>query len=360
MKQALLVLLGLLIISVASAQEVGVASPPPVGELPASVPFAPRVATSAPAQPSSAPSSAATSIPPAPAVPAGGVGMPPALGQGQAPAASAGVAPQTQLLDPALFGTLADPSFQDMKGKMFPMTDAQIRAFHQIVENNKRLTAEPARTPPRAIVSSQTVSLSPGTVPPLIRLANGYVTSVVFVDETGAPWPITAYSVGNPQAFNIQWDAESNLLLIQGQGAYVSGNMAVTLDKLHTPIMLTIVSEQNVVDYRVDFRVQGRGPNAAGSIINAALPKNNNQLLMNLLDGIPPGDAKPLEVMGGSAQAWIRGDAMYVRTPLTVLSPSWTATMSSPDGTKVYQMNPTPMVLVSERGQSVVLKVKGL
>jgi intracellular multiplication protein IcmK len=265
-----------------------------------------------------------------------------------------------QLVDPALFGTLQDPSFQGMTEKMFPMTAEQIRAFREVYETTKRITAEPPRTPPRPTVSSQTISLSPGTIPPVIRLANGYVSSIVFVDETGAPWPVSAYSVGNPGAFNIQWDTESNLLLIQGQGAYVSGNMAVTLKKLDTPIMLTIVSEQNVVDYRVDFRVQGRGPNANGSIIASTLPQNNSQLLMNLLDGVPPSDAKALEVSGGPAQAWLRGNTLLLRTPLTVLSPGWTATMSSPDGTKVYQMNSTPMILVSDRGQSVALKVKGL
>lgn len=382
--KALLALFGLIIVNVASAQDATSTAAPdsglPFGQLPASVPFAPPgttaatpatavpAATPAPTAPATTAAAAppqsspvpvvATAIPPAPALAPGAVGMPPALNQ-NAPGTATAVAP-AQLIDPSLFGTLQDPAFQHMTGKLFPMTSDQIRAFRDLYETTKRVTAEPPRTPPKPLVSSQTVSLSPGTVPPVIRLANGYVTSVVFVDETGAPWPVSAYSIGNPQAFNIQWDSESNLLLIQGIGAYVTGNMAVTLLKLPTPIMLTIVSEQNVVDYRVDFRVQGRGPNAKGAIINTALPQNNNQLLMNLLDGLPPEDATPLEVIGGNAQAWLRGGAMFVRTPLTVLSPSWTATMSSPDGTKVYQLSPTPMVLVSDRGQSVVLTVKGL
>jgi intracellular multiplication protein IcmK len=366
MKRALLLLLTLTITHAAWAEDAAATvTPSPItpsaSDLPVSVPFAPSAATPAPAaSPVVTPAApgVATSIPPAPAAPPGGVGMPAALGQA-APAAAAGP-PPAQLVDPALFGTLLDPSYQTMTGQLFPMTDDQIRAFRDLYENTKRITAEPARTPPRPLVSSQTISLAPGTVPPVIRLANGYVSSIVFVDETGAPWPVAAYSVGNPQAFNIQWDSESNLLMIQGIGAYVTGNMAVTLVKLPTPIMFTIVSEQNVVDYRVDFRVQGRGPQASGAIINASLPQNNSQLLMNLLDGVPPQDAAPLEVVGGNAQAWLRGSAMYLRTPLTVLSPSWTATMTSPDGTKVYQLNPTPMVLVSDRGQTVVLKVKGL
>lgn len=390
MKQVLFGLLGLILVNVAFAEDAA-----KTGVLPASVPFAPPgstvttvtttiapqvsanttpAATAAPVESAatgvggaltvgttSMGSGVATAIPPAPAVTPGNVGLPSSLSvPGSSNVAQTPAAPVANMVDPTLFGTLQDPAFQGMTGKMFPMTAEQIRALREVYETTKRVTAEPPRTPPKPVVSSQTISLAPGTQPPVIRLANGYVTSVVFVDQTGAAWPVTAYSVGNPKAFNIAWDTESNLLLIQGQGAYVSGNMAVTLKKLDTPIMLTIVSEQNVVDYRVDFRVQGRGPNATGSIIGSSLPQNNNQLLMNLLDGVPPADARMLEVEGAQGQAWLRGSVMFLRTPLTVLSPSWQATMSSPDGTKVYQMNPTPMVLVSDRGQSVALKVKGL
>ncbi len=168
-----------------------------------------------------------------------------------------------------------------------------------------------------------------------MRLSTGYVSSVVFVDETGAPWPVSAYSIGDPGSFNIQWDQQSNLLLIQGQKPYATGNMAVTLHGMATPVMLTIVTDQGTVDYRVDFRVQGRGPNAKGAIIGSALPQNANATLMNLLEGIPPQDSESLNVTGGSAQAWLFNNQLYVRTPLTLLSPGWVATMSSADGTHV-------------------------
>ena len=393
MKRVLIGLLGLISLNLAGADNAATTT---AGALPASVPFAPpgttvttittsvapQTGTTTAAPVAAAPSpivSAATGIPApsatTPAAPAvasgmaptstlapGQVGMPSGLnvpGFSSPGAAPANAAPPAHLIDPTLMGTLQDPSFQDMTGKMFPMTAEQIRAFRDMYETTKRITAEPPRTPPKPMVSSQTISLSPGTQPPIVRLANGYVSSIVFVDQTGAPWPVASYSIGNPKAFNNAWDSESNLLMIQGQAAYVSGNMAVTLKKLDTPIMLTLVSEQSVVDYRLDFRVMARGPNAAGSIIGSSMPTSNNQLLMNLLDGVPPSDARPLEVEG-AGQAWLRGSVMFLRTPLTVLSPSWTATMSSPDGTKVYQMNPTPLVLVSDRGESTALKVKGL
>ncbi len=142
--------------------------------------------------------------------------------------------------------------------------------------------------------------------------------------------------------------------------AYATGNMAVTLRDLPTPIMITLVSDQRVVDYRLDFRVQGRGPKATGSMIAGTMPSNSNPVLMNLLDGVAPSDAKMLEVVGGHAQAWLYGHHMLLRTSLTMLSPGWQATMSSPDGTKVYQLSPTPLVLVSDQGRSTTLQVKGL
>lgn len=410
MKQVLFAVMSMILANVACAQDVTTQQAP----LPSSVPFAPpgttvtTITTTVGGQGSqAAPAAAASATPNAPAVATGvipaapsgvpaysstpGAAMTPGASAAQSGVATGVLAPQPQvpgtvglpseltppnqpssgaagasgaptahMIDPTLFGTLQDPAFQGMTGKMFPMTVDQIRALREMYETTKRVTAEPPRTPPKPLVSSQNVSLSPGTVPPVVRLANGYVSSIVFVDQTGAPWPITAYSIGNPQAFNIQWDNESNLLMIQGHGAYVSGNMAVSLKKLDTPIMLTLVSEQNVVDYRLDFRVQGRGPNANGAMIASTLPQNNNHILMNLLDGVPPSNARSLEVEGGQGQAWLQGSTMFLRTQLTVLSPSWQATMNSPDGTKVYQMAATPLVLVSDRGNSVPLRIKGL
>lgn len=273
-------------------------------------------------------------------------------------AADVAATPQVQLIDPTLFGTTQDPAFQNMTTKMFPMTPDQIAALRQVYESTQSAIAMPPASP-KPMLSSQTVPLSPGSTPPVIRLATGYVSSILFLDETGMPWPITSYNMGDPKSFNVQWDQESNMLMIQGQGPYSTGNMAVTLENLNTPMMFTLVSDQRIVDYRVDFRVQGRGPKAAG-MMNASAAQNGSALLMNLLDGVAPQDARPLEVVGGGGQAWLRGNTMYLRTPLTVLSPSYDATMSSADGTKVYQMNATPLVLVSDRGRSTTMTIKGL
>ena len=264
-----------------------------------------------------------------------------------------------QLVDPAVIGTTQDPAFQMMTGKIFPMSPEQIQELRNVQDLTQRAIATTPGSPPRPVVSTQNVLLSPGAVPPIVRLGTGYVTSIVFIDQTGQPWPIASYSIGDATRFNIQWDQESNVMMMQGHGAYATGNMAVTLRDLPTPVMVTLVSDQRVVDYRIDLRVQGHGPKAAGAIIAGTMPSNSSPMLMNLLDGVAPTDAKLLEV-DGQAQAWLYNNTLLLRTPMTVLSPSWQATMSSPDGTKVYQLTPTPLVLVSDQGRSTTIQIKGL
>ncbi len=90
------------------------------------------------------------------------------------------------------------------------------------------------------------------------------------------------------------------------------------------------------------------------------LPNTASPQLLTFLDGVPPNGAKALQVTGGPCQAWLLGGHLYLRTSLTVLSPSWLSTMSSPDGTHVYELQKTPVVLASQRGKIIQLMIKGL
>ena len=280
---------------------------------------------------------------------------PPAVANNIAPATNPAIAPAVS----STFGTISDPAFQNIIKKTFPLTPEQIAALHLILQEHQRAAAAPADSPTPTL-STQTVILTPGSTPPVLRLANGYVSSVVFLDETGQPWPISGYTIGKPQVFNINLDGKSNILMMQGIGKYETGNMAVQLNGLATPIMLTLVSDQTVVDYRIDFRVQGRGPLAKAPLIGGTLPRQADSALLDLLEGVAPIGSQRLVVSGGPAEAWILGQKMYIRTPLTLLSPGWESTMSSIDGTKAYEMSATPMLLAVQDGQTLTLRIEGL
>lgn len=298
-------------------------------------------------------------------------------GGGQAPAANPQIAqaaatPGPQTAPPSLIGggdalpsqdenkLIDSKAFRDLNRNMYPLTPEQIVRMKQTYQDNEYAIATPVGTPPKPTATSQFVNLSPGSTPPVIRLSQGFVSSLVFLDSTGAPWPIAAYDLGDPSAFNIQWDKTSNTLMIQAMKLYNYGNLAVRLRGLNTPVMLTLIPGQKAVDYRVDLRVQGYGPNAKSMPLEQGIPQAANDVLLHVLDGVPPSGSQRLTVSGGDARAWLANDRMYVRTNLTILSPGWMSSMTSADGTHAYEMQKSPVLLVSWHGKVMQLKVEGL
>lgn len=255
-----------------------------------------------------------------------------------------------QTLNKAAFGSMAET--------MLPMSPEQIKRLRELFNQTQAAAATTPGTPPRPTISSQYVKLEPGATPTVIRLAQGYVTTLAFLDSTGQPWPVDNYDIGNPQAFNIQWDKKSNLLMIQATSLYNVGNLAIQLRGLETPVMVTLISGQKAVDYRIDLRIPGNGPNAK-ALLGRNLPQSADPALLNILEGVPPAGNTILKISGGLAQAWLVSDHLYLRTRLTLISPAWIATMSSPDGMKAYEMPKTPLILGFEDGQSIQLKIEG-
>jgi len=54
------------------------------------------------------------------------------------------------------------------------------------------------------------------------------------------------------------------------------------------------------------------------------------------------------------------GNTLYLRTQLSVLSPAWSATVTSPDGTRVYEMKRTPLILATQNGKPIQIELRGL
>ncbi|OGT27644.1 MAG: hypothetical protein A3I77_05880 [Gammaproteobacteria bacterium RIFCSPLOWO2_02_FULL_42_14] len=252
-------------------------------------------------------------------------------------------------------------AFIQMVRNIMPLNPTQIGTLRSMFDETQRAVTQFPGVPPKPTSSSILVNMSPGSVPPVIRLRAGYVTSLVFLDSTGQPWPVTGYDLGNPEAFNIQPstpDGKSDMLLVQARDRYQQGNLAVMLQGENTPVMLTLMPGQHAVDYRVDLRMPGIGPN--GLVTTSGLPQPESPVLLNFLDGVPPDGAKSVDIEGAPAQAWVYQGQLFLRTRVTVLSPGWIASMNSPDGTHVYELVKTPVILASERGEMIQLSVKGL
>ena len=250
-------------------------------------------------------------------------------------------------------------AFNAMLQHNIPLSPQQVVQLRQAIDRAQRAATILPNIPPKPVSSTLIINLAPGTTPPAVRLAQGYVSSLVFVDSASQPWPIASFDIGDPKALNVQWDGKSNIILMQAISPYSDGNMVVKLVGNPIPITLELVSGQPVVDYRVDIHVSGMGPNTKDLPIGTTLPNSANQLLLGVLDGVAPAGSSALTVRGADAQAWLLGENIYLRTRFTVLSPGWTGTMSSPDGMMAYELPKTSSVLVSRYGDPIELKIEG-
>jgi intracellular multiplication protein IcmK len=253
----------------------------------------------------------------------------------------------------------SNAAFNMMMQQNMPLTPQQVVKLKQLIDQSQRAAAMPANIPPKPVSSTLMINLAPGATPPAIRLAQGYVTSLVFVDSTGEPWPLASYDIGDPKTSTIQWDGKSNVLLIQATSPYGDSDLVVRLVGMPTPITLELVLGQRVVDYRTDIHVSGLGPNSKDLPTGTGLPNSANQLLLNVLDGVAPPGSRQLTVKGGDCTAWLLGNKMFLRTRLTVLSPGWVGRMVSPDGMYSYEIQRSSSVLVSQYGQPIELKIEG-
>jgi intracellular multiplication protein IcmK len=144
--------------------------------------------------------------------------------------------------------------------------------------------------------------------------------------------------------------------------AHEVGNMSVQLLDLDTPVTFMLQTQLDVVQYRFDAQIPEYGPNAETPLMEGGLDisaRAGDTTLLKILDGVPPASTKKLDVTGvdGRTSVYDVDGTIYVRTPLTMLSPGWNNSITSADGTKVYVIGQSPVLLLSDKGNMVRARV---
>lgn len=245
-------------------------------------------------------------------------------------------------------------AFEGALNNIFPMTPQQIQEVMRRMNEAQDAGRAPPEPDPNPIVKIEDVPLDPGVAPPVIRVAIGYVTTVNILDVTGQPWPIQDVVVGGN--FQVTGPNDAHVLRLIPQTRFGRGNLSVRLVGLSTPITFRVESGGKEVYYRYDARITQTGPDAKQPLIDKGFTgQAGDPTLMTVLSGIAPKDAKKLGVSGadGRTRAWKINDLIYLRTPLTLLSPGWDASVRSADGTNVYVLQETPVLMLSDNGQMV-------
>jgi intracellular multiplication protein IcmK len=245
-------------------------------------------------------------------------------------------------------------SYDKASTGLLPLNPDQIRDFMRRLEQTQDAALPPSSGPPRGETRIATLSLDPGVDPPQVNLASGYVTTITIVDATGEPWPILDVGVGGN--FEVSpTQAGTHVVRVMPLTRVGMGDLSVMLKDCPTPIIFRLSAGGPTVDLRYDARIGKLGPGAKPQIIARPRLEAGDETLTLILENAPPNSAKRLKVGGLDARtkAWSIGDKVYVRTPLTLLSPAWNASEASADGTMVYEIGDAPVLLMSDNGSMV-------
>lgn len=255
-------------------------------------------------------------------------------------------------------GEIYERAFNAALTGLFPMRPAEIRKLLEFYDKTEEAIQKPVYPYPEPELVVQTVSLDPGTKPPVIKLAMGHVTTLAIVDVTGAPWKIFDYAFAGP--FEITNASDSNVLRISPTAEFAHGNISLQMLGLNTPVIFTMAAHRDTVHYRFDARIPEYGPEAEAPLIEGGISISAGSSDMGaVLDGVPPSGAEKMDVSGvdGRTSVYRLNNNTYVRTPLTLLSPGWLSSVSSADGMNVYKISEAPVLLLSEKGKMVRARI---
>jgi intracellular multiplication protein IcmK len=240
--------------------------------------------------------------------------------------------------------------------QLMPLKPTEIRRMLELYDETKQASETPVYSSPEPESAFVSASLDPGAKPLVIKTAIGNVTTVSIVDLTGQPWPIQDLTwAGDFQVE--QPESGSHMLRIIPTSEFASGNISMRLLGLNPPVIFSLKAERKTVHVRLDVQIPEVGPNGVLPPMDVPVStKAGDDFMTSVLVGVVKGkDTEQLKVDGidGRTTAFGKGGMVYVRTPYTMLSPAWSSSVQSADGTKVYALNFSPVILLSDKGKMV-------
>lgn len=250
-------------------------------------------------------------------------------------------------------------AYEQAKRSVLPLETTEIKEVLGRLKDTQEAIQSPVRPAPKPDNVIETISTDPSATPKTIQLAAGNVTTLNIVDVTGAPWPIVDLGFGG--AFDIKPpEAGGHVIRITPLKDFARGNLVVRLLKMTTPITFSLQAGGDTVNYRFDARIPDYGPNAKMPILdNGINAVAGDKTTTAFLEGVPPKGSQKLQVAGidGRTSAYKYGGALYVRTPLSLISPAWQGSATSADGMNVFVLTDSPVLLLSDNGSLVRARI---
>lgn len=203
-------------------------------------------------------------------------------------------------------------------------------------------------------------------------LAPNYITTVIFLDKSGAIWPIETYTPGLGSSIKHNPIGDGTLIL-QPLTDYARGNLVLSLKDSKIPISITLEVSKSKVDYKAEVRVNDFGPNSqpevfvGNEVVNkysdlSFMAKFMKQHMFNLLEGVTPEGFTKRESSLSGVEAWNKDKYLFIRTKDMLISPNLLPLefnkVRSADGTYVYAVPYMPFIMLSRHGNIVKVQIK--
>lgn len=231
------------------------------------------------------------------------------------------------------------------------------------------------------------VSMEPDGKVPKVFLSKYQSTAISFVDAYGKPWPIRKVSnFLGPEKILIDqavsssgetkpsakgeeaspgidpMDPQAGSFTMTAVEDAVVGNLTVFLQGNPTPLSIMVVGKPAMYHRMATIKVNDMGPqtNKAELFQNngVQISTETDADLNHALYGVSPQGSEEMVVQGGEGKAWLKGDALFIRTPLAVFSPR--VLRSSPGNGKYWAFKlvaTTTVAATNDEGKTVYLKI---
>ena len=262
-------------------------------------------------------------------------------------------------LPSATMETNNDAFRQAVIGAGVALTPDEIKKFHTLwIQSMEAQSA--GTTIAKKTTAQYTVTLAPNESLPDVPLGLNMVSSLVFQDQTGAPWPITSAVLGNNTFFSliIAKTGDHNLLMITPLRLGVQTNVIITLHGIDTPIILNLNSNDKIAQVRTTLNLRASGPKAK-TMTFASEPRKvaGTPELIHTLTGVTPVEgAQRLYTAWPDTEIWRKDGLLYVRSAYSLVSPSWSYEAHS-DTYNAWVLPWAPDLVFSVQGQERILHI---
>jgi hypothetical protein len=271
---------------------------------------------------------------------------------------------------------LSEVALSDLKKEIFAFSEDEAKAVQKSVrERDKFLYAAPDGIQVLNKIFQVKPRLGDEDEIPVILLGHNYTSTLVFVDQEGAPWTADMLTdISNSEVFSVEKKAP-HIITVRAKKKAGEANLPILLKGEQYPLTLLFKISAKESFFTVDLLVQGYGDHSQGTRAmnsiggGASTPParyDSSDEINKLVMGITPEgysrarvfDAYASKVKDLDFMVWRKDDEMYILTPHLYYAPRPHDVHVSPDGkNRLFVLQNVPIIKMKKYNKIIDLNI---